>query len=155
RFSFPILPASDDITAIYNILYRHLYDRRRDLSLPTSFLIDPGGEIVKLYQGPINPDHLDRDFREIPQTDAQRASKALPFPGVTDTTVFRRTYLTYGSVLFQREYFAPAESFFQLALRDDPSSAEAFYGLGSVCLKQERTSEARANFEAATKAQAS
>jgi tetratricopeptide (TPR) repeat protein/peroxiredoxin len=155
RFSFPILRASDDITAIYNVLYRHLYDRRRDLTLPTSFLIDPGGEIVKLYQGPINPDHLDRDFREIPQTDAQRAAKALPFPGVTDTTVFRRNYLTYGSVLFQREYFAPAESFFQLALRDDPSSAEAFYGLGSVCLKQERTSEARANFEAATKAQAS
>ncbi len=51
RFSFPILSASDDVTAIYNILYRQLFDRHRDLSLPTSFLIDPAGQIVKVYQG--------------------------------------------------------------------------------------------------------
>ena len=40
-------------------------------------------------------------------------------------------------------------------MRDDPSSAEALYGLGSVYLKQEKTREARENFERATKLQAS
>ena len=28
----------DDVAAIYNILYRYLFDRHRDLTLPTSFL---------------------------------------------------------------------------------------------------------------------
>ena len=32
--------ANDDITAVYNLLYRYLFDRHRDLPLPASFLID-------------------------------------------------------------------------------------------------------------------
>ncbi|MGH9553812.1 MAG: ASPIC/UnbV domain-containing protein, partial [Terriglobales bacterium] len=43
HFSFPILQGSDDLAGIYNILYRYLFDRHRDLSLPTSFLINGGG----------------------------------------------------------------------------------------------------------------
>jgi tetratricopeptide (TPR) repeat protein len=74
---------------------------------------------------------------------------------VSDTSEFRRNYLSYGSVFFQRGYFDQAEASFRLALRDDPSSAEALYGLGSVSLKQEKTGEARASFERALKLHAS
>src|SRR4029077_3228380 len=49
RFSFSILQGSDELAGVYNILYRYLFDRHRDLSLPTSFLINGGGEIVKVY----------------------------------------------------------------------------------------------------------
>ncbi len=31
--TFPILRGSEDVAAIYNILYRQLFDRHRDLSL--------------------------------------------------------------------------------------------------------------------------
>jgi tetratricopeptide (TPR) repeat protein/peroxiredoxin len=155
RFSFPILQRSDDLAGIYNILYRYLFDRHRDLSLPTSFLISGGGDIVKVYQGPVSPEQVEQDFRHIPQTTAERLAKALPFPGVSDTLEFQRNYLNYGSVYFQRGYMDQAEASFHLALRDDPSSAEALYGLGSVYLKQEKTSAARENFERATRLQAS
>ena len=47
------------------------------------------------------------------------------------------------------------ESAFRIALRDDPSSAEAQYGLGSVYLKQDKNAEARASFEQALKLTAS
>src|SRR5581483_11070022 len=50
--SFASLRCTEDVAAIYNILYRQLFDRHRDLSLPTSFLIDEAGDIVKVYQGP-------------------------------------------------------------------------------------------------------
>ena len=150
HLSFPILQASDDVTGIYNILYRYLFDRHRDLGLPTSFLINPNGDIVKVYQGPVNAEHVEQDFRRIPQTAAERMVKALPFPGVSDTSEFRRNYLSYGSVFFQRGYFDQAEASFQLALRDDASSAEAVYGLGSVYLKQQKADEARASFQRAT-----
>jgi tetratricopeptide (TPR) repeat protein len=155
HLSFPVLRASDQMAGIYNILYRYLFDRHRDLGLPTSFLIDDKGNIVKVYQGQINTGHVEEDFRHIPQTAAERVAKALPFPGVSDTSEFRRNYLSYGSVFFQRGYFDQAEASFRLALRDDPSSAEALYGLGSVFLKQDKTGEARASFERAIKLHAS
>jgi tetratricopeptide (TPR) repeat protein/peroxiredoxin len=155
RFSFPILRGSEDVAAIYNILYRYLFDRHRDLALPTSFLIDAKGEIVKVYQGPLDPQHVEQDFRHIPQTSAERLARALPFPGVTDTIEFGRNYLSYGSVFFQRGYMDQAEASFRTALRDDPTSAEALYGIGSVYLNQQKTTEARDSFERALKLRAS
>ncbi len=155
RLSFTILRGSDDVAAIYNILYRYLFDRHRDLSLPTSFLISASGEIVKVYQGPVNAEHVAYDFSHIPNTGAERLSRALPFPGVTDTIEFGRNYLSYGSVFFQRGYMEQAAASFQIALRDDPQSAEAVYGIGSVYLNQEKTAEAREIFERALKLRAS
>jgi tetratricopeptide (TPR) repeat protein len=152
--SFPILRASDDVAGIYNILYRYLFDRHRDLGLPTSFLINDKGDIVKVYQGPVNGDHIAEDFRQIPKTAAERLAKALPFPGVTEASEFPRNYLSYGSVYFQRGYYDQAGASFQRALRDDPS-AEALYGLGSVYLQQQKTAEARDSFERAIKLRAS
>ena len=102
RLSFKILRGSDDIAGIYNILYRYMFDRHRDLRLPTSFLIDKQGRIVKVYQGPINPEHVEQDFRHIPQTNEDRLARALPFPGVAETVEFARNYLSYGAVFFQR-----------------------------------------------------
>ena len=154
RFSFPVLQASDDTVGIYNILYRYLFDRQRDMGLPTSFLINERGEIAKVYQGPLNPEHVEQDYRHIPQTPMERMAKALPFPGTIDSPEFRRNYLSYGSVFFQHEYFDQAGAAFQLALLDDPASAEAIYGLGSVYLKQGKTAVARQSFERATKLQA-
>lgn len=152
--SFPILLGSEDTAAIYNLLYRYLFDRHRDLSLPSAFLINPEGEMVKVYQGAINPEHIDSDFRHIPQTNAERINVALPFSGVTGVTEFTRNYLSLGSIFFQRGYYKEAGGFLQRVIRDNPASAEAQYGLGSVYLKQEKIAEARESFERATKLQA-
>jgi tetratricopeptide (TPR) repeat protein len=154
HLSFPVLRGSDDVAGIYNVLFRYLFDRHRDLTLPSSFLINVRGDIVKVYQGRANLEHIEKDFRGIPRNAAERLAKALPFPGVTDTTEFRRNYLSFGSVFFQRGYFDQAEASFRLAQRDDSSSAEALYGLGSVYLKQQKTAEARESFERAVKLRA-
>jgi tetratricopeptide (TPR) repeat protein len=151
EFSFPILRASDEAAAIYNLLYRQMFDRHRDLSLPISFLIDPKGDIVKVYQGRIVPEHVERDFQSIPQTDAQRLSLALPFPSATHGLEFGRNYLSYGALFFQHGYLDQAEASFQQALRDDPSSAEALYGIGSVYLNQNKNAAAKETFERAVK----
>jgi Flp pilus assembly protein TadD/peroxiredoxin len=155
RLSFPIVLGSEDVAAIYNILYRYLFDRHRDLELPTSFLIDAKGEIVKVYQGPVDSEHVEQDFRQIPKTSAERLARALPFAGVSDTIEFGHNYLSYGSVFFQRGYMDQAEASFRIALRDDPSSAEALYGIGSVYLNQQKAAEAREAFERALKLRAS
>jgi tetratricopeptide (TPR) repeat protein len=155
RIPFPLLRGTDDLAAVYNILYHYLFDRHRDLSLPTSFLIDGAGQIVKLYQGPLDRERVEQDFRNLPRTEAERLARALPFPGVSDTFEFGRNYLSYGSVFFQRGYYDQAAAAFQLALRDNPSSAEAYYGLGSAYLSLNKIIEARENFERATRLPAS
>jgi tetratricopeptide (TPR) repeat protein len=155
KLALPILRSSDDVEGVYNILYRYIFDRHRDLPLPTSFLIDDKGEVVKIYQGPLNSEHVESDIRNIPRTSDDRLAKALPFPGLTDTSEFQRNYLSLGAVYFQREYFNQAEASFHSALLADPTSAEALYGLGSVYLKQGETAEARDSFDRATRGHAS
>jgi Flp pilus assembly protein TadD/peroxiredoxin len=147
QFSFPNIGYNADLIAVYNILYRSLYDRHRDLTLPTSFLIDEKGLIVKIYQGPVEPNQVLEDARNIPNTAEARMEKGLPFPGVASSTEFTRNYLSYGSIFFERGYTNEAEHFLQLALRDDPENSEALYGLGSIYLQQGKTAEARATFE--------
>ena len=146
---------SEDTIAVYNILYRYLFDRHRDLGLPTSFLIDDKGDIVKVYQGPFDPQAVIADAQAIPKAPAERLIRALPFPGVSTTYAFARNSLSYGSVFFQRGYYEQAGVSFQLALVDDPNSAEALYGIGSVYLKQENFAQARVSFDAAIRRNAS
>jgi len=152
--SFPILRGTDDVAGIYNLLFRYLFDRHRDLPLPTSFLLDDAGKIAKIYQGVLTPARFSQDPLLIPKTASERLARALPFPGVTDATEFQRNYLSLGSVFFQRGYYDPAEESFRLALGEEPDSAEALYGLGSVYLKKGKNNDARVTFERATKGQA-
>ena len=152
--SFPMLRATADLLSIYSLLFRSLFDRRRDMNLPTAFLLDEQGSIIKIYQGTVASNDLREDLRNIPRTPAERRAKALPFPGVGDNYEFGRNYLSYGSLFFERGYLPPAEEFFKLALQDDPDGAEAHYGLGSVYLQQQKNTEARQNFSRAVQLQA-
>ena len=149
HLSFPILRSTPDTIATYNLLYRYLFDRHRDLRLPTSFLIDRTGAIVKIYQGAVPKQHFERDSRSIPQTAAERLAKALPFSGMSETFDFARNNLSLGSIFFERGYLEQAEACFQLALQDDPAAGEAVYGLGSVYLQQGKAEKARESFERA------
>ena len=147
RFSFPTIAYDADLIAIYDILYRSLYDRHRDLTLPVSLLLDEKGLIVKIYQGTIEPDGVLEDSQNIPRTAEARMERGLPFAGVATTTEFTRNYLSCGSIFFERGYMSEAEHFLQLALRDDPDNSEALYGLGSIYLAQNKTADARTTFE--------
>lgn len=153
HLSFPILRGSDDLAGIYNILYRQLFDRHRDLVLPTSFLIDTQGDVVKVYQGAIDPAHVEQDLQHMPRTDAERLARALRFPSASHTLEFGRNYLSYGALFYQRGYLDQAEAAFRQALRGDPSSAEALYGIGSVQLNQNKNAAARETFERAVRLQ--
>ena len=155
QVSFPVAHASDEVSAVYNILFRQLFDRHRDLPLPTSFLLNSNGEIVKIYQGRIDPDHVGHDSQDIPRTDEERLARALPFPSVNGSLEFGRNNLSFGALFFQRGYLEQAEQFFQQAYREDPTSAESLYGIGSVYLNQNRHADARDVFERTVKAQAS
>jgi tetratricopeptide (TPR) repeat protein len=154
EWSFPIVGAPPELVAVYNLLYGRLFDRHRDMGLPTSFLIDAQGNIAKIYQGTLKLDHVEADFRTIPKTAAERLARGLPFAGVSATYEVGRNYLSFGAVFYERGYLEQAEEFFRLAAKDDPGGAEPLYGLGSVYLEQQKRREAREYFERAIKSAA-
>ena len=143
KFSFPIVFATEDVAGIYNIIYRYMFDRRRDLAIPTSFLLDREGMIVKVYQGPISPERLVEDLRSIPTTEAARTQKAIPLGGVLYQAAFKRNDFTYGVALFQHGYLDQAAESFQQVIAAKPDDPEGYYNLGTLSLRRNDFQQAR------------
>jgi tetratricopeptide (TPR) repeat protein/peroxiredoxin len=138
----PVMIAGDDVAGTYNILHRYLFDRREDLRLPTTFLIDAHGDIVKIYSGPIAAPRIVDDIAHITATDGARLARAVPFPGTFLSPPGKRSYFQYGLELSEQGFDAPALAAFERVARDDPS-AITFYNLGTLYMKLGRPADAR------------
>jgi len=149
--TFSIVAATADVAGVYNILYRFLYDRRRDLPVPCSFLLDESGMIVKVYQGVANARQIVADAAAIPRTYEERVTKALPFPGTLYNGKFKRNDFTYGVALFQHGYLDRAAESFQQVIAAQPQNAEAYYNLGTLYLRKNNLPEARRYLEQTVK----
>ena len=154
KFFFPTLLATPEVSGIFNILYRYLFDRRRDLPIPTSLLVDRNGMIVKIYQGAVNAERVVGDLRAIPADAAERMRRALPFPGTLHQGAFQRNDFTYGVALFQRGYLEQAAAAFQQVIAAKPHEPEAYYNLGTLYLRRNEFGDARRYLEQAVKLRA-
>ncbi len=151
RVSFPTLLATPDVAGVYNIVYRYLFDRRRDLPLPASFLLNKEGLIVKVYQGPVSPERLVEDVKSVPSTPADRVRRALPFPGTLFLSAFQRNDFTYGVSFFQHGYLEQAEASFKQVIAAKPDNPEAHYNLGTLYLRRNDFQDAREYLEQTVK----
>jgi Flp pilus assembly protein TadD/peroxiredoxin len=149
--SFLSLLATPDVAGVYNIVYRYLFDRRRDLPLPTSFLLNKDGMVVKVYQGPVNPERLEEDMKSLPSSAADRVRAALPFAGTLFQSTFQRNDFTYGVSFFQHGYLEQAESSFKQVIAAKPENPEAHYNLGTLYLRRNDFVNARQYLEQTVK----
>ncbi len=136
--SIPILLASPEIAGVYNIIFRYLFDRRNDLPLPTGFLLNTDGTIVKVYQGGFAPEHIAADARSVPANQTERIAKGLPFQGILHEARFSRNDFTYGVAMFQHGYLDEAAARFQQVIAARPNDAEGYYNLGTLNLRLNR-----------------
>ena len=120
---FSRAPGDEEVAGIYNIIYRYLFDRRSDLGIPTSFLLNREGMIVKVYQGALDPRQVLDDVKSIPTTAAERLQRALPFGGSLYQDAFERNDFTYGVAMFQHGYLEQAEESFQQVVAAKPDDA--------------------------------
>jgi tetratricopeptide (TPR) repeat protein len=148
---FPILVATQDVAGIYNIVYRYLFDRHRDFSLPTSFLIDEDGKIIKLYQGTFTPEKLLQDLSSAPKAPAERVRKALPFSGTLYEGTFQRNAFTYAVAFFQHGFLDQAAQSFQQVIATRPDDVDAYYNLGTLYLRRNSLQEAQQYLEQTVK----
>jgi len=152
-FAFPVVFATERIAGVYNLIYRHLFDRRRDLPMPVSFLLDGDGMIVKVYQGLFDAARLAADAQSIPADAQQRMAKALPFPGIVMQRSFQRNDFTYGVAMYQHGYLEQAEESFQQVIAAKPDNADAYYNLGTLKLRGNQFNDARRYLEQTLKLQ--
>jgi FimV-like protein len=151
RLSLPILLATPDIAGIYNVIFRYLFDRHRDLPLPSAFLIDPAGMIAKVFQGAVNPGQLVGDISSTTNGDESRIANALPFAGKLYLGTFGRNDFTYGVELFQRGYLDEAAESFKQVITAKPQEPEAYYNLGTLYLRKNDFDRARQYLEQTVK----
>ena len=147
RFPFPLLTATAEVAGTYNVFFRYLFDRHRDLGVPTSFLVGSDGMVLKVYQGEVHSDRLAQDLDLIPGTSAERVKMALPFPGTLHLGAFQRNDFTYGVAFFQRGYLEAATESFQQVIASHPDDAEAHYNLGTLYLRRKNLVAARESLD--------
>ncbi len=149
QLSLPMVVATEEMAGIYNLVFRYLFDRRRDLALATSFLLNREGAIVKVYQGPLQPAGLLNDVGSMPRTSADFQRKALPMTGQLFLEEFQRNDFTYAVALFERGYLQAATDAFKQVIAAQPNNPAAYYNLGTVYLLRNAPAEARSHLEQA------
>jgi tetratricopeptide (TPR) repeat protein len=143
QISFPLHLADERAAGAWNILYRYLFDRRRDLLSPVSFLLDASGAIIRVYGGVVTPQSVMDDARSAPAAAEARFARAMPFPGPYYGSPLKHDYLSFGIAFSEYGYADEAQAAFQHAIDDDPGHEVAWFNLGTIYLNKKMYPEAR------------
>ncbi len=144
--TLPVLPASESVGLSFAILNRHLFLGEPDLELPTTFLIDGEGRVVKAYRERVDISEILNDVPKIEVGPAERLTRALPFEGTLYSSPGERNYMAYGRELQDQGLDGAALSAFERASLGKPS-ASTLYRIGTLLMKGGQTAKARAVFE--------
>jgi Tfp pilus assembly protein PilF/peroxiredoxin len=144
----PVMLAGDEMAGTYSVLSRYLFDRREDLRLPTLLLLNPRGEIAKVYRDRIVPAQVVADVAAVDAPPAERLARATPFPGTFYNPPAERNDFQYSLDLAEQGYEKASLAGFRRVAKADPS-AIAFYNLGTLSMKAGQPTEARQAFERA------
>ncbi|MBB5327971.1 FG-GAP-like repeat-containing protein [Tunturiibacter gelidoferens] len=143
RISFPILLSDDRTSTAWNIQYRYLFDRRRDIEPPTTLLLDATGSIICIYHDLVDTKSIVHDWTSAPTTPEQRFARAMPFAGPYYGNAIRRDYFTFGVAFIEYGYTDEAQAAFKRVIEIDPGYANAWFNLGTIYLNNKQYDDAR------------
>ena len=146
---FPILLADTAFSSAYNLLKRHLLNRRTDLRIPTSFLVNSDGYVEKIYEGRVRAKQVIADTGLLGEAAARRLVRAIPFEGRWFMSRPRRNYLELGAAMLKHGLVGTAVPYFRESAKTTPYAADSYYNLGTAYLSLGRLEAARASFERA------
>ena len=123
----PVLLADRQTAESYSVLNERLFDRRRPLAIPTSFLLGPDGRIVKVYRGEADASLILRDART-------GTGSPLPFDGKWAQSQPRRDFEDLASAFAERGLSDPARSMFDEALATGERSPRLLNNLAGILI---------------------
>lgn len=124
-----VKPTANEMTA-WNLFHRHLFDRRRDIGLPTSFLLDESGRVLKVYSGMTSTERVAADAAIAPA-----ARRSFPFAGRWLGERPKRNPVELATALAESGLPAESARYFELALRKGNASREAMNNYAGVLLE--------------------
>jgi Tfp pilus assembly protein PilF/thiol-disulfide isomerase/thioredoxin len=125
---FRLLHPTDRQIAAWNLFHRHLFDRRQDIGLPMSFLLDGQGRVLKVYKGVTASSAILADLR------ANNRS-ALPFPGRWFGEKPARNYVELATALAEHGLAAESVPYFQQVISQGNPTLEALNNYAGVLLE--------------------
>ncbi|MBB5060690.1 tetratricopeptide (TPR) repeat protein [Granulicella aggregans] len=139
----PIHSATPRDIAAWNIQYRYLFDSRRDMPLPSSFLLDEQGAIVGVYTGLVAAREVIIDADSAPHTSTDFLARAMPFRGPYYGAPLQHDYVAFGIAFSEYGHDEAAESAFLRAIIADPVNQFAWFNLGTIYLNRKMYTDAR------------
>ena len=144
----PVAVASEEAALGFAILNRYLFQTRQPLPLPTLFLLDTEGRVVRVYRESVDVPSILRDAAAIETSPDERLARALPFGGTLESPPPSRAYIHYGRELLDQGLEKQAAFAFEQAAQGSPN-ASILYRLGSLLLKTGQRDKALDAYERA------
>ena len=127
--SYTVLLSDSRTAEAYSVLNERLFDRRRALAIPTSFLLDKNGQIVKVYRGEVQPDQILADV-------ATGKGEALPFAGRWVASQPSRDFQELASAFAERGLASTARMMFDEALAQGNRSPMLLNNLAGALMEE-------------------
>ena len=124
-FGAPVVQADERTLRAYNVIHRQFWNLREDLAVPTTFLLDAAGAVIKVYRGHTRPEVLARDATLMPRTAEERLRLALRYPGTLHNKTYRRDLVALGNAFLEAGLDDLARKTFQRSMSrnvGDPDS---------------------------------
>ncbi len=127
ELDYQVLLADAQTAETYSVLNERLFDRRRALAIPTSFLVDRLGRIVKVYRGEVDASEILSDMQA-------GSGDALPFTGHWAKSNPQRDFEELGSAFAERGLGTPARRMFDLAVAQGNRSPQLLNNLAGALI---------------------
>jgi Tfp pilus assembly protein PilF/thiol-disulfide isomerase/thioredoxin len=127
--AFALLHPTERQIAAWNLFHRHLFDRRQDVGLPTSFLLDEQGRVIKVYKGVTASAAILRDLRATEKP-------FLPFAGRWFGPKPERNYTELATALAEHGLGPESVRYFEQAVSHDRASVDALNNYAGILLEQ-------------------
>jgi Tfp pilus assembly protein PilF/peroxiredoxin len=125
KLPFPVLFADDATVTAYTVLHRHLTNYRRDMAIPTSYLLDEKGRVIRAYRGAAEAATI--------LADAEAGSgPAAPFAGRWMDAQPQRSFLAMATEMAARGQTDAARTLFETALAQGEASADLYNNLAGL-----------------------
>ena len=142
QLPYPVLlPDSATVTG-FDLLVRHVLDQSGELAIPTTFLVDESGRIVKLYRGRTTAGQILEDARNWPSGETDSLERALPFSGRAYVTRFERNWTQLADAYAAAGLRGEAVAALEHALQVHPEHPAIVDRLGSLYAEQGRWQDA-------------
>ena len=142
----PVFLANDRFVTAYNALRRHLLNRRSDLQVPTTLLMNGAGHVEKIYEGRVEAVRVLEDAGFLGEPSVQRLARALPMAGRFFGPAPFRDPTPLGAELLDVGLAEEAVPHFELGVSQRRNDPVAHFNLGTAYASAHSLDAARSSF---------